>query len=398
MARVLIIENEISISDAMSDLFTLMGHKVDQAPSGNKAIPLVRQQDYDVVFLDCKMADGNGMETLPKLLAMRPGLRIIMMSGHADKKTIIEAMHLGAWFFIEKPFENHDLQMRLNGALKKPELPAALTTAAAKKSPAVASSKGEIEIIGKSEAMSEVMQMVHKFAPTNETVLILGENGTGKELIAKSLHHLSARSKHPFLAVNCSAFSEGLIDTALFGSEEGSYTSSKKRQKGIFEQADDGTIFLDEIADLSPAAQDKVLRVLEDRSLYRVGDFEKKVDFNVRIVAATNKDLSEMVRAQTFREDLFYRLNVLQILLPALRERQDDIPLLIAHFNQEYMRKMGIAEAKKFTKEAVAALTKEPWNGNIRQLKNVITRLNIMCERTVSLEDVMRYKDPERRA
>jgi two-component system, NtrC family, nitrogen regulation response regulator NtrX len=392
MARILLIDDEIHIRESMADLFEMMGHQIDYAVSGNKSIPMVQQTEYDVVFLDYKMADGNGMDTLPKLLKIRPSLRIIMMSAYADKKTIIEAMHQGAWFFIEKPFERADLQMRINAALK-PEEPRPVQVAK-QKSAAVATSLGEINMIGNSKSMGIVMEMVHKAAPTDATVLILGENGTGKELIAQSIHHLSSRSKNHFLAVNCSAFSEGLIDTSFFGSEDGAYTGSKGRQKGIFEIANDGTIFLDEIADLTPASQDKLLRVLETQELHRVGSFKEKVKVDVRIIAATNKNLPDMVRAGTFREDLFYRINVLPIMLPALRDRKDDIPLLIAHFNHEYMKKAGKTEARQFSAEAIQALTKEPWNGNIRQLKNLITRLNILCERTVTLQDVILYKDP----
>jgi two-component system, NtrC family, nitrogen regulation response regulator NtrX len=389
MAKVLIVDDEDFVREAIRDIMEMQNHKVDEANSGNQAVNLVSKTKYDAVFLDIKMANGDGMETLPKLLIAEPELPIIMISGHGTIETAVEAMRIGAFDYLEKPLDNNRILATLRNALDKKELTS--INRKLNRGTSGRSSASKVQIIGESKPMKDLLAMVELVAPRDSSVLISGENGAGKELLAKKIHEMSNRSGKIFLAVNCAAMVDTLLETTLFGSRKGAYTDAKEDRAGMFEDANGGTLFLDEIGDMSLEAQAKILRALQERVITRVGDQKTIIPVDVRVLAATNKNLEEMIEKGLFRRDLYHRLTVIPMRMPSLNERRDDIPLLISYFNNRLAEEFGQIQPQVYTDEAMKALMNYDWRGNIRELCNVVERLNILCGATITHDDVMTY-------
>ena len=381
MAKILVIDDEPAIRRILREILEHEKYNVDDAASAIDALPLVKENEYDAILCDIKMPQMDGIEFLEeaKQISDAP---IIMISGHGTIDTAVEAIKKGAFDYISKPPELNRLLITLRNALDKSQL--MTETKALKK---VASRK--YQMIGSSKPMMEIHDMIEKVAPTNARVLIEGENGTGKELVARQLHELSNRSYAPFIEVNCAAIPSELIESQLFGHEKGSFTSAIKMKKGDFELANNGTLFLDEIGDMSLSAQAKVLRALQENKITRVGG-ESEINVNVRVIAATNKNLKEEIQKGNFREDLYHRLSVIIINVPPLRERLDDIPELVSYFVENISNEMGKA-TPTFTQDAIEELQKYRWTGNIRELHNVIERLVILCGNEISSEDVRKF-------
>ncbi|MCE1201025.1 MAG: sigma-54 dependent transcriptional regulator [Bacteroidia bacterium] len=384
MPRILIIDDEVSIRRTLREILEYEKYKVDDAPNGPDGIAMAKEQDYDVILCDIKMPDMDGIETLETLKQLTES-PVVMISGHGTIETAVEAIKKGAYDYISKPPDLNRLLITLRNAMDKSRLVS--ETKALKK---VVSK--QYEMIGRSASITEIREMIGKVAPTNARVLITGENGTGKELVARQIHELSNRSHAPFIEVNCAAIPSELIESQLFGHEKGSFTSAIKQRKGDFELAHGGTLFLDEIGDMSLAAQAKVLRALQENKITRVGG-EKEIPVDVRILSATNKNLHEEIKAGRFREDLYHRLSVIVIHVPPLRERADDIPLLVAHFTELVSQRMGKPPAR-FTDEALLELQQYQWTGNIRELHNAVERLVILAGPAISREDVLRFARP----
>lgn len=384
MAKILVIDDEPAIRRILREILEHEKYNVDDAASAVDALPLVKENEYDAILCDIKMPQMDGIEFLEeaKQISDAP---IIMISGHGTIDTAVEAIKKGAFDYISKPPELNRLLITLRNALDKSQL--MTETKALKK---VVSRK--YQMIGSSKPMMEIHDMIEKVAPTNARVLIEGENGTGKELVARQLHELSNRSYAPFIEVNCAAIPSELIESQLFGHEKGSFTSAIKMKKGDFELANNGTLFLDEIGDMSLSAQAKVLRALQENKITRVGG-ESEINVNVRVIAATNKNLKEEIQKGNFREDLYHRLSVIIINVPPLRDRLDDIPELIEYFVQNISNEMGKA-APTFTQDAIEELQKYRWTGNIRELHNVIERLVILCGSEINGDDVRKYARP----
>jgi DNA-binding NtrC family response regulator len=351
-----------------------------------EALQIIKEQDFDAVFCDIKMPEMDGIETL-EAIRKESDVPVIMLSGHGTIENAVEAIKKGAFDFIPKPPDLNRLLITLRNALDKKNLSA--ENKVLKKAV-----KLQSQMIGESAPMLEVKDMIEKVAPTNARVLITGENGTGKELVARQLHELSPRSRNPFIEVNCAAIPSELIESQLFGHEKGAFTSAIKQRKGDFELADGGTLFLDEIGDMSLSAQAKVLRALQENKIVRVGG-EKDIPVDVRILAATNKDLKTEIEKGNFREDLYHRLSVIVIHVPPLRERKDDIPLLVESFVDTIAQNMGKA-APTFTPDAMEELQRYSWTGNIRELHNIVERLIILCGCNITKEDVVRFGNPLR--
>ena len=370
MARILIVDDEASIRNALEQVFEYEGHDVTVADSAREALGLYPDVAPDVSFLDVKMPGMDGLELLRKLRESEPGGVFVMISGHGTIDTAVEATRQGAFDFLEKPLDTTRLLVTLRNALERKGL-----------SDYVERLRTEVEsryeIVGTSFAIRHVLQVVEKVGPTDADVLITGENGTGKELVARALHRLSQRADGPFVEVNCAAIPSELIESELFGHLKGSFTGAVADRTGKFEQADGGTLFLDEIGDMSPAAQAKVLRALAERVVTRVGG-TKAMDVDVRVVAATNKDLEDEIAQGQFREDLFYRLNVVPIHVPPLRERRDDIPMLVRHFVRR-MVDSGRGQERTFSSGALERLSELDWPGNVRELRNTVERLMILA-------------------
>lgn len=384
MSRILIIDDQDAIRRVLRDILENEKYQVDDVANGMDALQLVKDQEYDAIFCDIKMPEMDGIEVLEavKQLCDTP---VIMISGHGTIDTAVDAIKKGAFDFIQKPPDLNRLLITLRNALDKQNL--STENKALKRAV-----KRQNEMVGKSAAMMDVKDMIEKVAPTNARVLITGENGTGKELVARQLHELSSRNYGPFIEVNCAAIPSELIESQLFGHEKGSFTSAIKTRKGDFELADGGTLFLDEIGDMSLAAQAKVLRALQENKITRVGG-EKEIPVNVRILAATNKNLKEEIEKGNFREDLYHRLSVIVINVPPLRERKDDIPLLVNNFVEIISQNMGKA-TPTFTEEALEELKKFKWTGNIRELHNIVERLVILSGNEITKNDVLRYANP----
>lgn len=384
MSRILIIDDQAPIRRVLRDILENESYQVDDVENGMEALQLIKEQDFDAIFCDIKMPEMDGIEVLEavKQVSETP---VIMISGHGTIDTAVEAIKKGAFDFIQKPPDLNRLLITLRNALDKRNL--ATENKALKKAVKV-----QNEMIGESKPMLEVKDMIEKVAPTNARVLITGENGTGKELVARQLHELSTRKFGPFIEVNCAAIPSELIESQLFGHEKGSFTSAIKQRKGDFELADGGTLFLDEIGDMSLSAQAKVLRALQENKITRVGG-EKEIPVNVRIVAATNKDLKKMIEENTFREDLYHRLSVIVINVPPLRERKDDIPMLVNSFVEIIAQNMG-KPAPCFTDEAMEELKSYQWTGNIRELHNIVERLVILGGSTITKDEVVRFGNP----
>ncbi len=384
MPRILIIDDEAPIRRVLRDILENESYQVEDAATGMDALQLIKDQDYDAVFCDIKMPEMDGIETL-EAIRKESDVPIIMLSGHGTIETAVEAIKKGAFDFIPKPPDLNRLLITLRNALEKKNL----TTENKVLKKAV---KLQSQMIGESEPMLAVKDMIEKVAPTNARVLITGENGTGKELVARQLHEFSPRNRSPFIEVNCAAIPSELIESQLFGHEKGAFTSAIKQRKGDFELADGGTLFLDEIGDMSLSAQAKVLRALQENKITRVGG-EKEIPVDVRILAATNKNLKAEIEKGNFREDLYHRLSVIVIQVPPLRERKDDIPLLVESFAATIAQNMG-KSTPTFSPEAVEALKNFQWTGNIRELHNIVERLIILCENTIEKDDVKRFGIP----
>lgn len=382
MAKILIIDDERSIRNTLKDILEFEKHQVSLAENGLKGLETAQNEMFDLIFSDIKMPEMDGIELLTQLKEKDIEAPIVMISGHGNIETAVECIKKGAFDFIEKPIDLNRLLITVRNALEKKDL--VVETKNLKKKTAK-----KYEMIGQSAVLENVRQMIERVAPTDARVLITGENGTGKELVARLIHDKSNRANAPFVEVNCAAIPSELIESELFGHEKGAFTSAIRQRIGKFEQADNGTIFLDEIGDMSLSAQTKVLRVLQENELSRVGS-DKSIKVNVRVIAATNKDLKKEIEKGNFREDLFHRLNVIPIHVPTLDERKEDIPLLVEHFTELICSEEGI-HPKKFEPDAIKALQQRSWTGNIRELRNVVERLIILGSPMITKDDVEKF-------
>lgn len=379
MAKILVIDDERSIRNTMKDILEFEKHKVTLAENGKIGLEAAQNEYFDLIFSDIKMPEMDGIELLEHLTEKEIEAPVVMISGHGNIETAVECIKKGAFDFIEKPIDLNRMLVTVRNALDKGNL--VTETKTLKKKVAK-----KLQMIGESDAIKKVRVLIDKVAPTDARVLITGANGTGKEVVARLLYEYSNRSQGPYVEVNCAAIPSELIESELFGHEKGSFTSAVKQRIGKFEQADNGTIFLDEIGDMSLSAQTKVLRALQESEISRVGS-DKNIKVNVRVIAATNKDLKKEIELGNFREDLFHRLNVIPIHVPTLDERKEDIPLLINHFSELICAEQGI-QLKIFDAKAVKALQDRSWTGNIRELRNVVERLIILGGTKISKEDV----------
>lgn len=384
MNKILIVDDEISIRETLKEILEYEGYQVIEATNGEDAYNLVKETNFDVVLCDIKMPKMDGMEFLEKAMEIAPGLPIIMISGHGSMDTAIEATRIGAYDFLSKPPDLNKLLVTVRNAVDKNNL--VIETKVLRRK--VTKTR---DIIGDSPSIKKIKSTIEKVAPTDARVLITGENGTGKELVARWLHELSNRHDQPFVEVNCAAIPSELIESELFGHEKGSFTSAVKQRLGKFEKANNGTLFLDEIGDMSLSAQAKVLRALQENKIIRVGG-EKDIDVNVRVVAATNKDLIQEIENGNFREDLYHRLSVILIHNPSLNERVDDIPTLAEMFINEICEDNGMSK-KTFTPDALEELKAINWSGNVRELRNIVERLVILCDQKITAEDVISYSN-----
>jgi DNA-binding NtrC family response regulator len=382
MPRLLIVDDEKVIRETLIEILEYEKYKVDQAADGKEALTLLQQNEYDAVLCDIKMPRMDGMQLLDKAIEEGFGVPFIMISAHGTIETAVEATKKGAFDFIQKPPDLNRLLITVRNALDKKELVQETKQLRKKVSRAY-------DIIGGSKQIQDIKETISKVAPTDARVLITGENGTGKELVARWVHDQSERSSGEWIEVNCAAIPSELIESELFGHEKGSFTSAHKQRIGKFEQANGGTLFLDEIGDMSLSAQAKVLRALQESRITRVGG-EKEIKVNVRVVAATNKDLKHEIEQGKFREDLYHRLSVVVIKVPALRERSEDIPVLVDYFLDQIAAEYGTAP-KLIEAKAIDELKKMMWTGNIRELRNVVERLVIMADNPVKVSDIKKY-------
>ena len=381
MSKILIIEDEEPIRRVLVRILSDedSSFEIQEASDGKKGIDLIKKESFDLVLCDIKMPKVDGIELLQRTRKTNTSLPFIMLTGHGNIETAVESMKLGAYDFISKPPDLNRLINSVRNALEKKELVTEnklLRQKVAKK----------YEIIGKSKPIMEIHSMVDKVAQTEARVLITGESGTGKELVAHNIHERSSRNKSPFIEVNCAAIPSELIESELFGHLKGSFTSAVKDREGKFEAANNGTLFLDEIGDMSLAAQAKVLRALEESKIQRVGS-QKDIPVDVRVIAATNKDLIKEIKEGNFREDLYHRLAVILIEVPELSKRKSDIPILVSHFSEFISKEQGI-EAKEFNKDSLKLLEEYDWSGNVRELRNVIERLIILGGNPITKEDI----------
>jgi len=373
MDRVLIVDDEKGMRDFLGIMLRKEGYAVSQAESAEKASDLISRGEFDLVISDISMPGQSGLEVLRQSKAASPETPVIMITAYASTESAVEALKLGAYDYIIKPFDVDELKIVVHNALDKRRLENENRILKRELKEKLRSD----ELVGDSPRMREVFDLIGKIAPTNSTVLISGESGTGKELVARAIHAGSPRKERPFVSINCGAMPDELLESELFGHVRGSFTGAVTAKKGLFEVADGGTIFLDEIGDTTPAMQVKLLRVLQERRIRRVGGTEE-TEVNVRVLAASNQDLDQMVRDRRFREDLYYRINVIQIKMPALRDKRDDIPTLALHFLVKYSRAMG-KKITRISEGAIEHLLRHEWPGNVRELENVV-------ERAVALE------------
>ena len=391
MAKLLIIDDERGIRNTLKEILADEGHEVDVAENGKQGLEMAQAKAYDLIFSDIKMPEMDGMEVLRALkeptpdpsLEGREDCPVVMISGHGDVETAVQALKMGAYDFLLKPLDLNRILITTKNALESKNLKQEtklLRTKVRNKGP---------QMVGESAAIQRVRDIISKVAPTEARVLITGPNGTGKEVVAHLIHENSARANGPMVEVNCAAIPSELIESELFGHMKGSFTGAVKDRAGKFEQADGGTLFLDEIGDMSLAAQTKVLRALQESEITRVGS-DKPIKVNVRVLAATNKNLDKEIAEGNFREDLFHRLNVIPIHVPSLNERLEDIPLLVNYFAGQICSEQGIA-VKTFEESAIKALQQKQWTGNIRQLRNVVERLIILAGAKITKEDVEAY-------
>ena len=385
MSKLLIIDDERGIRNTLREILADEGHEVDVAENGKQGLEMATAKAYDLIFSDIKMPEMDGIELLSALKQGEDAIDtpVVIITGHGDVETAVQALKTGAYDFLLKPLDLNRILITTKNALESKSL--RQETKQLRKKVAA---KG-LQMIGESAAITHVREIINKVAPTEARVLITGPNGTGKEVVAHMIHSLSARANGPMVEVNCAAIPSELIESELFGHMKGSFTGAVKDRAGKFEQADGGTLFLDEIGDMSLAAQTKVLRALQESEITRVGS-DKAIKVNVRVLAATNKDLQKEIAAGNFREDLFHRLNVIPIAVPALNDRIEDIPLLVDYFAEQICSEQGIA-LKTFAPDAIKALQAKNWTGNIRQLRNVVERLIILAGPQITKEDVDIY-------
>lgn len=382
--KILIVDDERAIRNSMKEILTDEGYEVDTAEDGAQALEWVDKEKYEVIFCDIKMPGMDGTEVLDKLVSDGVDAAVVMISGHGDINTAVECIKKGAFDFIQKPLDLNRILITIKNATEK----ATIITENKNLKKKVYGQR----MIGASEAMEHIRDIIAKVAPTDARVLIEGANGTGKELVARSLHEHSLRSGMPYIEVNCAAIPSELIESELFGHEKGAFTSAIKQHKGKFEQADGGTLFLDEVGDMSLAAQAKVLRVLQEKKLSRVGS-DKDITVDVRVIAATNKNLMDEIKEKRFREDLYHRLSVIVIQVPTLDDRKSDIPLLVDYFVSQISTESGMTP-HKFSEDSIRLLQERSWTGNIRELRNVVERLMILGGNPVSAQDVKDYVSP----
>ncbi len=385
MAKILVIDDEASIRNTLKEILDYEKHEVELAEDGIQGLEIFDTGHFDIVLCDIKMPKMDGLEVIEKIFEKTNDVPIIMISGHGTVDLAVDTIKKGAYDFIEKPLDLNRLLITMRNALDKSNL--VTETKILKKQ-----INKNFEIVGNSTAINKVLSIIDKVAPTDARVLIRGNNGTGKELIARQLHEKSNRASMPFIEVNCAAIPSELIESELFGHEKGAFTSAHKQRKGKFEQAHGGTLFLDEIGDMSLSAQAKVLRALQENKISRVGS-DKDIDVDVRIIAATNKDLKVEITDKKFREDLYHRLSVIIIQVPSLNERLGDIPLLVNHFNEIICNEHGIA-TKEIKQDAIEELKKINWTGNIREFRNVLERLIILCDKEITGNDVIAFAQP----
>lgn len=382
MPKILILDDEKNIRSTLREILEYEKYEVEEAKDGEEGLQMIRNNHYDIVLCDIKMPKMDGMEVLEKARELGIDTQFIMISAHGTIETAVEATKKGAYDFIQKPPDLNRLLLTIRNALDRSSL---VTETRALKKRILKS----FDIVGESDAINSVKETIEKVAPTEARVLITGPNGSGKELVARWIHEKSQRADRPLIEVNCAAIPSELIESELFGHEKGSFTSAIKQRIGKFEQANEGTLFLDEIGDMSLSAQSKVLRALQENKITRVGG-DKEISVNVRIIAATNKDLKKEIQNGTFREDLYHRLSVIIIHVPPLKERKEDIPLLVSRFLEDISAEYG-APIKKISESAIHQLQQYEWTGNIRELRNVVERLVIMSEKEITDDDVRKY-------
>ena len=384
MAKILLIDDERFIRSSLREILEYENYEVVEAQDGAEGLQKIRDEEFDLVLCDIKMPILDGLDVLEQVKQLERVPQFIMISAHGTIETAVEATKKGAFDFIPKPPDLNRLLLTVRNALEKKHLVTETKVLKKKLSK-------KLTMVGESPAIQTVKATIEKVAPTEARVLITGQNGTGKELVAHWIHEKSKRQEMPYVAVNCAAIPSELIESELFGHEKGSFTSAHKQRLGKFEQADGGTLFLDEIGDMSLAAQSKVLRALQENLITRVGS-DKDIKVDVRVIAATNKDLKKEIEEGKFREDLYHRLSVILIQVPPLKDRKDDIPLLLNKFLEDIAQENG-SLPKKITPEAITYLKELPWTGNIRELRNVVERLVILGEPTIGVEDVKKYAD-----
>ena len=384
MNKILVIDDEKSIRNSLKDVLEYEKYKIEEAEDGMQGLSMIQNNNYDLILCDIKMPKMDGIDVLEMALEKKPESLFVMISGHGTIETAVEALKKGAYDFLEKPIDLNRLLVTVRNAFDKKGL-----QEETKKLKRKINSKKTTEIIGQSKAINEIKELIEKVAPSEARVLITGNNGTGKELIARQIHELSNRNKGPFIEVNCAAIPSELIESELFGHEKGAFTSAHKQRLGKFEQAIGGTLFLDEIGDMSSSAQAKVLRALQEKKITRVGG-EKEISVDVRVLAATNKDLKNEIKEGNFREDLYHRLSVILIQSPSLSNRLEDIELLVPHFVSQITEEQGLPK-KRFTNQAILELQKYSWPGNIRECRNIVERLLILGGAEISEKDVSKY-------
>jgi|UniRef100_UPI0040487A09 two-component system, NtrC family, nitrogen regulation response regulator NtrX len=384
MAKILLIDDERFIRSSLREILEYENYEVVEAQDGAEGLQKIRDEEFDLVLCDIKMPILDGLDVLEQVKQLERVPQFIMISAHGTIETAVEATKKGAFDFIPKPPDLNRLLLTVRNALEKKHLVTETKVLKKKLSK-------KLTMVGESPALQTVKATIEKVAPTEARVLITGQNGTGKELVAHWIHEKSKRQEKPYVAVNCAAIPSELIESELFGHEKGSFTSAHKQRLGKFEQADGGTLFLDEIGDMSLAAQSKVLRALQENLITRVGS-DKDIKVDVRVIAATNKNLKKEIEEGKFREDLYHRLSVILIQVPPLKDRKDDIPLLLNKFLEDIAQENG-SLPKKITPEAITYLKELPWTGNIRELRNVVERLVILGEPTIGVEDVKKYAD-----
>lgn len=382
MAKILVVDDEKAIRRSIKEILEFEKHAIDEAEDGQMALDMALKNNYDIILSDIKMPKLDGIELLQKLIDNKVASAIIMMSGHGTIETAVDAVKNGAYDYLAKPIDLNRLLVSVRNALEKGDL---VTEAKVLKKKITKI----VDMIGESKAIQAIKDIIEKVAPTDAKVLITGSNGSGKELVAKWLHEKSNRANGPLIEVNCAAIPSELIESELFGHEKGSFTSAVAQRKGKFELAEGGTLFLDEIGDMSLSAQAKVLRALQENKITRVGG-DKEIKVNVRVIAATNKNLEKEIEKETFRQDLFHRLSVIPIHVPSLDERKDDIPLLTDYFLELICEEMGIVK-KTFTTDALNLMKERNWPGNIREFRNVIERLIILGGKEITAADMKQF-------